>query len=72
MDAFNNDKKGSLEFLHGHAGRCRAWRGGAHGGYVTGHGGFTQKARQALVFAGPGEAISQAQRLGFAITGWWR
>ncbi len=61
-------KKGSLEFVNGgHNGPCRLWCGD---GYVAGHGGYTSKPRKAAVFSGPGVAIAEAQRRGFAITRW--
>jgi len=74
MNAQNSDRKGSLEFVNrGHAGPCRLWKSpgaGRPGGYVTQHGGLTQKPVKAAKFSGPGEAINMAQRLGFAILSW--
>jgi hypothetical protein len=73
MKAYHGDKKGSLEFLSGHAGACRLWRSpgnGQKGGYVTGHGGLSKKPSKALIFNGSGGAINMAQRLGFAVLSW--
>lgn len=62
-------RKGSLEFINGgHHGPCRLWAAG--GGYISRHGGYTDTARKAAVFSGPGTAIAEAQRRGFAVTRW--
>lgn len=68
MNARNHDRHGTLEYVSGSHGRCRVWRNGS--GYLTPRGGYSKDGRRAAVFSGPGQAIAEAQRCGFAVLDW--